>query len=112
MEYSKPLYEVIKYLKCNGKSKTTDLVKELMVTKSYITSITNKLIKNDLIYREYDVKDRRIIFINLTEKGHTIANEYDRIIKNKIKENILLLNVDEIKEFEIMLYSMKKMILL
>lgn len=109
LEYSKPLYEVMKYLKHNGKSKMTDLVKELMVTKPYITAVADKLITNDLIFREHDLKDRRIIFIDLTEKGHSIVNEYEIILKNKIKENISFLNEAEVKEFEIMLCSMKKL---
>ena len=87
----------------------TDLVKELMVTKPYITSIADKLISCNLIYREHDVSDRRVILIDLTEKGHKIVKEYDLIMKNKIKENMSFLNDDEAKEFETMLSSMKKL---
>ena len=109
LEYSKPLYEVMKYLRYHGKSKMTDLVKELMVTKPYITSIADKLISCNLIYREHDVSDRRVILIDLTEKGHKIVKEYDLIMKNKIKENMSFFNDDEAKEFETMLSSMKKL---
>lgn len=109
LEYSRPLYEVMKYLKYNGKSKMTDLVKELMVTKPYITAVADKLITNDLIFREHDIKDRRIIFIALTEKGHSIVDEYETLLKNKVKENISFLDDNEVKEFEMMLCSMQKL---
>ncbi|MCG7381532.1 MarR family transcriptional regulator [Paenibacillus sp. ACRRY] len=51
------------------------LAKALNVKKSSITAIVNRLTDKDLIKRENNEKDKRLVFLELTEKGKNILIE-------------------------------------
>jgi DNA-binding MarR family transcriptional regulator len=107
--YTKPQVEVMRYLKINGKSKMTDIGKELMVTKSYITALADKLCGAGLIYREHDVNDRRSVLIGLTEDGEEIFKRYGKIFRNNIQKRMEQLSQDEKSDIKKMVELMKKM---
>lgn len=107
--YTKPQVEVMKYLKVNGKSKMTDIGKELMVTKSYITALADKLCNAGLIYRENDESDRRIILIDLTKEGEEIFKRYGKIFRNNIQKRMDQLSKEEKDDIKKMVCLMKKM---
>ena len=52
-----------------GKVKTTELSDYFSITPGAATAIADKLEKMELIHRNRDQSDRRIILIELTEKG-------------------------------------------
>lgn len=106
---TRPQIELMKHLKCSGKSKMTDIGKDLLVSKPYVTALSDKLIEAELIYREHDAHDRRIILLDLTDKGHEFIDTHIKIMKKKLRERISRLSNEEISEMETMLSSMKKM---
>ena len=72
------------------------IAKRLLISKAYTTALTNKLVKEGLIKRQYDKKDRRVIKIVLTQTGRTVLKErlddniqnYKKRLSNLSKENI------------------------
>jgi DNA-binding MarR family transcriptional regulator len=60
--------------------KMSDLAGIIDAPVSTITSIVNKLVENDILYREHSVEDRRIINVSLTAKG---KNLYKKIRTQK-----------------------------
>lgn len=57
------------------------LAKALNVKKSSITSIVDRLTDKGLIKREHNEKDRRTVFLELTEKGqHIVFEERQKIL--------------------------------
>lgn len=87
----------------------SEVAKRLLISKAYTTALTNKLVKDELIKRQYDKDDRRIIKIVLTPKGKKVLeerledniNNYKKRLSN-ISENDLdtlsksLLNIEKI----------------
>ena len=77
---------------------------QLHFVKSYTTALTNKLVKDGLIKRQYDKKDRRVIKIVLTQKGRAA-------FKERLEDNILnykkrLSNLEE-KDLDILSRSLE-----
>ncbi|NQT23114.1 MAG: MarR family transcriptional regulator [Candidatus Omnitrophica bacterium] len=63
----------------------TDIAKNMGITKSAITGLTDRLIRSNLITRTRGIKDRRIVLISLTSKGKTailrLLQERDNTIR-------------------------------
>ncbi|MGE7765814.1 MarR family winged helix-turn-helix transcriptional regulator [Peribacillus sp. NPDC096540] len=51
-----------------------ELSKKLGLEASSVSRLVDKLVKKGLIYREVNEKNRREIFLHLTEKGHITVN--------------------------------------
>lgn len=74
--FLKHLYEV-------GPSRSSDISSTFSVTLSHITTLTDRLIKRGLIYRNRGLKeDRRAIAIGLTDEGKETVEKYKRLVKN------------------------------
>jgi len=62
----------------------SEISKKLTISKPQMTIIVDKLAKNGLVYRIYNINDRRTININLTRNG----NEYCKNLLEVFKENL------------------------
>jgi len=58
---------------------------KMMIPKSNITVITDKLIKDGYISRSFDASDRRVIILSITEKGKSYLGEQ----KNRVEKEML-----------------------
>ncbi|MEG6566158.1 MarR family transcriptional regulator [Thermoanaerobacterium saccharolyticum] len=51
------------------------LQSQLLLSSSTLTGLIDNLVADDLVYRWRDEKDRRLVFLKLTEKGAMLLNE-------------------------------------
>ena len=56
----------------NGQMDQSELVDELLVGKSSISIVLNRMVRDNLIKREPHPKDRRQVVLVITKKGHEI----------------------------------------
>lgn len=77
----------------------SELAKLLNVVMSAVTGTADRLIKKDLVIRERDQDDRRIVRIRLTEKGKNIAKAYGLQQIELIKNVMMILSSKEQDEF-------------
>ena len=56
-----------------GKISAIEISKNLGFSKVYASKVMKQLIDNDLVYREENEKDRRQLFLYLTEEGKRIV---------------------------------------
>ncbi len=63
------------FLKHNPHSPMTSLAKEFHIELPSVTSQVNRLIKQDLVTRESDAHDRRMVRISLTTKGESLLKD-------------------------------------
>jgi DNA-binding MarR family transcriptional regulator len=68
-----PQFIVLELLHHRGESKMTDLADALDVTTAAMTGIVDRLVRDKLVSRGEDPDDRRIVKIDLTEKGSKIV---------------------------------------
>ncbi|MBD1381584.1 MarR family winged helix-turn-helix transcriptional regulator [Metabacillus arenae] len=68
-EMSRNEFLVLKILKTEGPKKSNELAKELDVSASHITAVTDSLVLKELIERIRSEEDRRMIELHLTNTG-------------------------------------------
>lgn len=66
---TKTQFYILKILKQYGALSSVKLAKKMYVKPPAITSISNRLIENELVERYHDKNDRRAVVIGLTKKG-------------------------------------------
>lgn len=69
----------------NGPMKASDLAKLSCVPKSQMTLLIDQLVATDIVKRESDVNDRRVINLFLTEHGKAWFKEAQRKIIEEAK---------------------------
>jgi DNA-binding MarR family transcriptional regulator len=72
---------VIDVLRRDGELKMSDMAKILGVTKSAVTGITDRLIRDGFLTRERSDRDRRVVWMRLTKKGSFLSKKF---YKNKL----------------------------
>ena len=60
---------VLELLNSGERMKPSDLIDDLATTPAAVTMLLDRMEKNELIARERDGKDRRIVWIVVTDKG-------------------------------------------
>jgi DNA-binding MarR family transcriptional regulator len=93
-------FDVLATLRRSGgefKLKPTELYNLLMVTSGAMTNRIDTLEKKGLVLRVDDTKDRRIVYVKLTEEGLKLINEavYEHV---SAEEEILAILTEEEKE--------------
>lgn len=82
-----------------NRPKFSEVADALSLTKPAVSAIIRKLTKMELVNKVQSDKDKRVFYIELTEKGRDILNG-DKEIYRKIVENIVDIVPDK-KELEI-----------
>jgi MarR family transcriptional regulator, temperature-dependent positive regulator of motility len=70
---------VLELLSANERMKPSDLIEYLATTPAAVTTLLDRMEKNELIVRERDEKDRRIVWVNVTDKGKAECERGSRI---------------------------------
>lgn len=84
----------------NGPTKMSEIGKYLKVSKPNITFLVDKLEEQNLIYRENDKFDRRVINIRLTEIGKEQIEQKKLLLHDKIKARLHLLSAKELDDLK------------
>ena len=77
---------VLGVLSRNGMLSMSEIGCRLSMQKPHITGLVDKLVAENLVERLYDPKDRRIVNVNITEKGMVDFNA----IKHEISQELRL----------------------
>jgi len=88
-------YLTLNILIKKGKCMVSDLSKNLGVALSTMTELVNRLAKKQFVKKIKDLRDRRIVWINLTEKGAKIIQEI-----NEKKQRYILNILEKLTEKE------------
>lgn len=73
-----PQMFVLDYLNKQGSCIMCELAKFLGITTSAVTGLVDRMIRADLLFREYDASDRRIIILKVSKKGEQIIYRINR----------------------------------
>ncbi|WP_409069941.1 MarR family winged helix-turn-helix transcriptional regulator [Clostridium sp. FAM 1755] len=103
--------KVIIYLKHNGNCSISKIAKDLLISKPNMTPIIDKLISENMVTRYTDSRDRRIIRVELTEKGTIFIKDQEKLIKALLAEKISSLPIDDLKYLSDHIVHIKDIIL-
>ncbi|AIE60025.1 MarR family winged helix-turn-helix transcriptional regulator [Bacillus methanolicus] len=70
-----PQFYILHLLSKKEKFMVTEIASEMGVRPSAITVMVERLHKNGLVIRDRDENDRRVVFIQLTDKGYEILQK-------------------------------------
>jgi len=90
---------------------STELAETFNVNKSAITAIINRLWEKGLIQRNRDEKDRRVVYLTLTEEGKNLFNETESRIHQLVGSFIKQFDRAEIESFMKTYEKLNKIIL-
>ena len=79
---------LITVLARNKRMKVSDLSQQLQLSNSTVSGIIDRLEKQDLVERTRSEEDRRVVYVNLSEKAKEEAMEHFKSIEKKL-ENML-----------------------
>ncbi|CAM4115184.1 MarR family transcriptional regulator [Bacillus manliponensis] len=94
-----PLNEflVLRVLGKNEKEMVSRVASELHVSNSHITAVSEKLIKKEFVTRSRSTTDRRVVYLEITEKGKELVAEMERQKKIYLKQKFSTLSDSEIE---------------
>ena len=75
-----------------------NLAKSLDVRNSTITSLVDRLVKLSLVRRRRCERDRRVVLVELTDKGRKLTEKLLTLRKKRLKEIVKELSREEVKE--------------
>ncbi|MBO0959610.1 MarR family transcriptional regulator [Neobacillus sp. MM2021_6] len=82
---------VLSHLKNYGKSRPSDIAKALGIAPPSITHLSEKLIQKDLAVRVTDEVDKRILYLEIRDKGLKIltkAQEEGKMLRKQLFEKL------------------------
>lgn len=75
-------FDLLRCLYQRGRLTVSQLARELRVTASAITALSNRLVASRLVQRAADKADRRVVWLELTEEGRAL---YERIHAERLE---------------------------
>jgi DNA-binding MarR family transcriptional regulator len=79
-----------------GKSAVTEIGKTLMISKTNVTPLVQKLIEKRYVERTHDEGDRRFIYISLTAEGKEFLENHKTLVINNLKAKICGFNEEDL----------------
>ncbi|GLC30069.1 MarR family winged helix-turn-helix transcriptional regulator [Clostridium omnivorum] len=102
-----PHFQAMFILEETGVMSVTELAKALMVSKPNVTPIVQKLVDKDFVERFQDKKDRRYIYIKLTESGTDFLSKHKDIVTEGLKKKLSSISKRDLEKLAIALTDLK-----
>lgn len=96
-------FRAVSLLCRKGSLSMSEMAQEMKISKQQLTPLVCKLIDHGLLVRKTDENDRRIVRIEVTEKGRSMYEELLPAIKRALMEKLKRLPAEELYELEQML---------
>jgi DNA-binding MarR family transcriptional regulator len=91
-------FEIIRLLEEEGTLHVAEIGERLHIAKAQMTQLIDKLTDLNLIERQPDKADRRIVNITLSHQGKIILTEHKKKVKAAIQETMSYLSDEELDD--------------
>ena len=91
--------DVLQYLFSKPKPSMSEMGKDLYIDLSTLTRIVDKLVKKNLVVREPDLEDRRVIRVTISAEGREIGEKFKQKGKEKAKSVLRQMTLEERRTF-------------
>lgn len=85
----------------------SNVAKRLLITVGTLTTAINRLVNKGFVTRYQDEKDRRKVYLELTEKGYETKAKHDRFHDEMIEQVIRDMHIDENSELMVALENLQ-----
>ena len=103
-ELTMPQFKILGLLYYHGPLRMSAIAEMLNKNMSTTTGVVDHLVASKLLRREEDPKDRRVVVVRLTEKGHDLCESFMQQGGRRMRALMERLNSAEL---EIILHSME-----
>jgi DNA-binding MarR family transcriptional regulator len=103
-----PHFEIMKLLEEAGTLHVAEIGERLQIARPQMTHLIDKLVELDIVERETNEEDRRMLNIRLKDKGKSIIKTRDKQVINATREALSGLTDDELKELSVSLNNIKE----
>jgi DNA-binding MarR family transcriptional regulator len=91
----------------HGPIRMSEIGKRMDISKPYMTALVDKLIREGLVERMPDARDRRVINVAITRAGRDALKEFRRNARKVAMENLSSLTSDDISELHASLKTIR-----
>ena len=95
---SVPHFEIMMVLEEAGTQYIAEIGEKLLIPKSQMTFLIDRLVSLEIVERRTDETDRRMSNVSLTDKGKAILKEKDRVLRANFTEKLSRLTDDELQQ--------------
>jgi DNA-binding MarR family transcriptional regulator len=106
-DISPPQFEIMRTLDETGTLHVTEIGERLQIPRPQMTHLIDKLVNLNMVERQVDDRDRRIINITLTSKSKALLKKRKRIMESAIRETLSSLTDKELKELSTSLRKLR-----
>lgn len=92
-----PQLKVVLLLFLNGPMRMSDLASGLSVSMATATGVVDRLVERDILFRESDPKDRRVVLCRLSEKGQALTDVLWQSARNRTRELLMAITIPRLK---------------
>jgi DNA-binding MarR family transcriptional regulator len=85
----------------------SEIAKKFLISKPQMTHLINMLVKEEMVEKKPNPKDRRVADVTLTQKGQTIMIQCDEFVKRNIKRQLSYLSPEDQKELAISIQNIR-----
>lgn len=93
-----------------GQISMSEMAKKLILSKSYTTALVDKLVKEGFVERIPNKRDRRMIYIDITDKGRNFLEEHKKAVEENIESRINYLEEEQLYRLRVSAKEMKDII--
>lgn len=93
-----------------GSCTMRELASELMVSKQQLTPLVDRMVEAGQVVRKPDENDRRLVRIELSDKGREMFKEMGASLKNNFRERLSQIPDSELDQLELMLPRIHKIL--
>lgn len=77
---------ILRSLAVNGPQNASSLAERLRITPGAVTSLSDKLISSGYAHRNRDANNRRVVLLEITDRGREILQQFKEENKNSVKQ--------------------------
>ena len=109
-DISPPHFEIMRTLEETGTLHVTEIGDRLQIPKPQMTHLIDKLVALNMVERQPDARDRRIINIALTSRGKILLKKHRRMIEDAIKKSLASLTDEQLEELSTSLRKLRQIL--
>lgn len=95
-----PQFRIVLLLYFDGTSRMSFIASQLGVSLATATGIVDRLVEQELVVREAQPKDRRVVLCHLSEKGEKLMNRVLQVGKEHIAEILSTCDIPQLKQID------------
>ena len=106
-----PHFEIMKLLENTGMLHVAEIGERLQIARPQMTHLIDRLVELELVERETNEEDRRMLNIRLTDDGKTFIKKRDKQVIDATREVLSGLTDEELQELSVSLKNLKAIFL-